>query len=118
MGCEIPHARCSSCAALTEGVRKSFVVVDESNTLGGEEEEDAEEVQEAATMQRTAMPSTQASAALAQPLLQVWRCAVHAETQTTPREMKDVRSQAPCTYTSVRGSNHPRFYPLPPHSHG
>ena len=41
-----------------------------------------------------------------------------AETQTTPREMKDVRSQAPCTYTSVRGSNHPRFYPLPPHSHG
>ena len=42
----------------------------------------------------------------------------NAETQTTPREMKDVRSQAPCTYTSVRGSNHPRFYPLPPHSHG
>ena len=41
-----------------------------------------------------------------------------AETQTTPREMKDVRSQAPCTYTSVRGSNHPRFYPLPPHPHG
>ena len=41
-----------------------------------------------------------------------------AETQTTPREMKDVRSQAPCTYTSVRGSNHPRFYALPPHSHG
>ena len=41
-----------------------------------------------------------------------------AETQTTPRETKDVRSQAPCTYTSVRGSNHPRFYPLPPHSHG
>ena len=52
---------------------------------------------------------------------QGWRCNIttdDAETQTTPREMKDVRSQAPCTYTSVRGSNHPRFYPLPPHSHG
>ena len=55
------------------------------------------------------------------PPAQDWRSDImtdDAETQTTPREMKDVRSQAPCTYTSVRGSNHPRFYPLPPHSHG
>ena len=54
-------------------------------------------------------------------VLKVWQgdtMTDDAETQTTPREMKDVRSQAPCTYTSVRGSNHPRFYPLPPHSHG
>ena len=31
---------------------------------------------------------------------------------------RDVVSQAPCTYTSLRGSNNPRFLPLPAESWG
>ena len=37
---------------------------------------------------------------------------------TDSKVLKDKQSQAQCTYTSVRGSNHPRFYALPEHSHG
>ena len=39
-------------------------------------------------------------------------------TQTSHVTCRDASSQSQCTYTSVRGSNHPRFYVLPEHSHG
>ena len=38
--------------------------------------------------------------------------------QTDSKVYRDKQSQAQCTYTSVRGRNHPRFYALPEHSHG
>ena len=39
-------------------------------------------------------------------------------TQTSHVTCRDASSQSQCTYTSVRGSNQPRFYVLPEHSHG
>ena len=43
---------------------------------------------------------------------------VNIGVQTDSKVYRDKQSQAQCTYTSVRGSNHPRFYALPEHSHG
>ena len=41
-----------------------------------------------------------------------------ASLATRAVESRDVASQAPCTYTAVRGSSHPRCMPLPEHRHG
>ena len=38
--------------------------------------------------------------------------------QTDPVDQRSVASQAPTTYTAVRGCLQPRFHPLPEASHG
>ena len=42
----------------------------------------------------------------------------HSVAQRGPVSVKEVASQAPCTYTTVRGHATGRFLPLPSHAHG
>ena len=42
----------------------------------------------------------------------------HPMAQRGPVRVKEVGSQAPCTYTAVRGHATGRFLPLPSHAHG
>ena len=42
----------------------------------------------------------------------------HSVAQLGPVSVKEVASQAPCTYTAVRGHATGRFQPLPDYAHG